>query len=350
VGVTWRNPWTRKKHTKGFDSEGLAISFENALLDIAAKEKQLLRKRHKKKYIYSNITVREVLESYMRMAYTNKITIRQTQYHAVQILTAFWNRQAIRITKHDILQFSEAQHLRGIAQITINRRVSILRAALNWAVRNDIIKENPLRDLRMPHVLAQRIAPPTVKEAQAILAVAAPHVQRVVILGLCAGPRIGPSELFRLEWDNVDLANAMIRMPCAQKSALEDGRDIPIRMSLLPIMQQWLQHDQKFGIRHVISWAGRPVRCIAHAWHAALKRAGISRRIRPYDLRHGFAIYSLAGSADIGSVARLMGHVDASMILQTYQHVLDTQKRAAVEAATDILRLEDIGMKTVPGI
>lgn len=348
--VTWRNPWTGKKHTKGFESETLAKSFEEAQAEIAAREKALLRKARKRKASRTRISVKELLDSYLRLAHTNQVTIRQAQYHAVHIVTAFGNRLASQLTKQDILNFSEAQHLRGIAQITINRRVSILRAALNWAVRNDILRENPLHDLRMPRARAQRIAPPTAKEAQAILAVAAPHVQRVVILGLCAGPRIGPSELFRLEWQDVDLINAMIRMPSAKKNTLEDGRDIPIRSSLMPVMQAWQQHDQQQGIRHVISWGGRPVSNIGHAWHTALKRAGITRRIRPYDLRHAFATYALAGSADIGSVARLMGHVDASMILQTYQHVQDTQKRAAVEAAKDILGLESTTRENVPGI
>lgn len=106
--------------------------------------------------------------------------------------------------------------------------------------------------------------------------------------------------------------------------------------------------DAAAGIRHVISWGGRPVRSICRAWHTALTRAGIGRRIRPYDLRHAFATYALAGSADIGSVARLMGHTDASMILKTYQHVQDAQKRAAVEAAPDILDLAK--RQRLPGV
>ena len=229
--------------------------------------------------------------------------------------------------------------------------MSILRAALNWAVRNGLLATNPLRDLRLPRARARRIAPPTAREARAILDVAAPHVQRVIILGLCAGPRIGPSELFRLEWKDVDLAAAMLRMPSARKNHLEDGRDIPIRGDLLPILYAWWRHDSALGIRHVITWGGRPVRSICRAWHSALERAHINRRIRPYDLRHAFATYALAGSADIGSVASLMGHVDASMILNTYQHVQSAQKRAAVEAAPDILGLAgSTRAKRLPGI
>lgn len=216
-------------------------------------------------------------------------------------------------------------------------------------MRNGLLAENPLHDLRLPHARARRIAPPTAKEARAILLAAVPHVQRVIILGLYAGPRIGPSELFRLEWRDVDLATAMLRMPSAHKNCLEDGRDIPIRTDLIPILDAWWKHDSKEGINHVISWGGRPVRSICRAWHTALERAGIARRIRPYDLRHAFATYALAGSADIGSVARLMGHADASMILKTYQHVQDAQKRAAVEATPDILGLASRGMR-MPGV
>lgn len=349
--VTWRNPWTGKKHTQGFDDEATAAAFEAAQAEIAAKERALLRKARKQKASQSRISVKDLLESYFRLAHSNPVTIRQARYHASHIVSAFGHRLASQLNRQDILNFSEAQHLRGIAPITVNRRVSILRAALNWGTKNGLLPENPLHDLRLPRARARRIAPPTAKEARALLKTAAPHVQRVIILGLCAGPRIGPSELFRLEWRDVDLATAMLRMPSAQKNHLEDGRDIPIRSDLLPILRVWWRHDSSLDIRHVISWGGRPVRSICRAWHTALTRAGIARRIRPYDLRHAFATYALAGSADIGSVARLMGHVDASMILNTYQHVQDNQKRAAIEAAPDILGLAgSTRAKRLPGI
>jgi len=338
--VTWKNPWTGKKHTQSFETESNAIAFLDAQTSIAQKEKLLLKKRQQQKSARYRITIKELMSSYFRLAHTNPVTIRQAGYHASHILSAFGNKQCSRLDCQDILNFSEAQHLRGIAQITINRRVSILRSALNWAVQNGILQENPLRNLRMPRAKARRIAPPTPQEAQAMLRVAAPHVQRVIMIGLCAGPRIGPSELFQLQWKDIDMENAMMRMPSAHKNQLEDGRDIPIRKALLPYLKRWKEIDAEQGLSHVITYGGRPVKCIGRAWHSALARAGITRRIRPYDLRHAFATYALAGNADIGTVARLMGHVDASMILRTYQHVQDTQKRAAVEAAQDVLALE----------
>lgn len=337
--VSWRNPWTARKHTKSFATREEAEAFEEAQMSIAAQEKAVLRKARKVKPQQSRITVKDLLASYFSLAHTNPVTIRQSGYHADHIITAFGARLAALLTRRDILNFSEAQKVRGIAQSTVNRRVSILRAALNWGVRNGLLPGNPLADLRMPKARSRRIAPPSRQESNLILAAASPHVQRVIVLGLCVGPRIGPSELFRLQWRNVDLDGAMLRMPSAHKNDQQDGRDIPIRKSLLPVMRAWWEHDVRQGREYVISWGGKPVRSIAKAWRTALRKAGVVRTIRPYDLRHAYASYSLAGGADIGCVARIMGHTDASMILKTYQHVQDIQKRAAVEALPDILRL-----------
>lgn len=347
--VTWRQPYTKRKLSKSFASEEDAQAFAAVEEELARKEKNILKKSRKNKAPVSRLTVRELLESYFSLAHTNSTTIATARSHSASIIGAFGERMAGHLEIADILNFSQAQRLRGVAQITINRRVSILRAALNWGLKNALLASNPLVNMRLPHAEPRRIAPPTAQEANAILTHAAPHVQRVVILGLCTGARIGPSELFRLDWTDVDLENGMIRLPSAHKNHhAADGRDIPIRRALLPVLRVWKEHDGNRG--RVISWKGQPVRCIGKAWRNTLKRAGIGRRIRPYDLRHAYATYSLAGGADIKTVAELMGHADASMILKTYQHVQDAQKRAAVEAMPDFLGLAKHAKGRVPGL
>ena len=57
---------------------------------------------------------------------------------------------------------------------------------------------------------ARRNPPPGVSELNALLRVAAPHIQRVILLGIYTGARIGPSELFSLKWDDVDLTRGVI--------------------------------------------------------------------------------------------------------------------------------------------
>lgn len=90
--------------------------------------------------------------------------------------------------------------------------------------------------------------------------------------------------------------------------------------------------DRAQGVEYIIHFMGKPIESIRRGWKAALRRAGITRNIRPYDLRHAFATEAIAAGADIGTVAKLMGHASLTMILKHYQHVLNSQKIAAIEA------------------
>ncbi len=75
----------------------------------------------------------------------------------------------------------------------------------------------------------------------------------------------------------------------------------------------------------------KPVRQIRHAWNMALERAGVTRHIRPYDLRHSFATGAIAAEADYGTVAALMGHKSPLMVLRHYQHVRNDQKKSVMK-------------------
>ena len=85
-----------------------------------------------------------------------------------------------------------------------------------------------------------------------------------------------------------------------------------------------------------IAYKGKPISSIKKTWHNSLRRAGITRRIRPYDLRHAFATYALDNDADLKSVADIMGHSNPNMILTHYQHTSESSRRAAIESFPDI--------------
>ena len=102
---------------------------------------------------------------------------------------------------------------------------------------------------------------------------------------------------------------------------------------MLGLLRRWHEEDRQAGCAYVIAYKGRPVRSISSGWHNALRRAGIARRIRPYDLRHAFASLALVYGADIKCVAETMGHKNITMLLSVYQHTLFEQRRRAVNAA-----------------
>ncbi len=216
-------------------------------------------------------------------------------------------------------------------------RLSVLRTVLRWCAAKGYME--PIEFPKLPPAQYEKFVPPTPAELEAIMAVAAPHIVRTVVLGAQCGVRVGPSELFVLTWDDVDIERAVIRVHGAKKSPNAPWREVPIRESLLPLFQQWRQEDSEAGVPYIIHYKGKQVQKIKTAWLAALKRAGITRRIRPYDLRHAFATDLIAGGVDIGTVAKLMGHSSPTMLLQHYQYVMDGQKRAAVEALPELVHV-----------
>lgn len=76
----------------------------------------------------------------------------------------------------------------------------------------------------------------------------------------------------------------------------------------MEVLAAWRDEDMKADIQHVIHYKGKPIASIKTAWISTLHKAGITRRIRPYDLRHAFATELIAAGVDIGTVAKLMGH------------------------------------------
>ena len=104
----------------------------------------------------------------------------------------------------------------------------------------------------------------------------------------------------------------------------------------MPVLVEWYAADHAANIDHVIHFNGKPVSSIKRSWATALRNAGITRNIRPYDLRHFFGSEAIAAGVDIGTVAKLMGHSSPIMLLKHYQHVADLQKKKAVEALPDL--------------
>lgn len=321
--------------SQSFFTEQEAKAFEQSLVLISQKEQAILKRRKKKLQPQGKITVTDLLEQYLE-SLANTTTRKQNRYHVTHIIRAFGQRQAVRLTPDDAITFLAAQQAKGVSRATAMRRLSILRAALNWGVVMHLIQTSPLQGLKISREESARLDPPTKAEARAIFAVAAPHIQRVIVIGLYTGARIGPSELFQLRWTDIDMDGGVIWMPCAKKNRRRDAkREIPISSHIIPILNQWRLND---NTEYVIHYGGKPVKNISRAWHGALKRAGIKRRIRPYDLRHAFASNILAEQADYKSVAEIMWH-DVGILLRTYQHIDRSQKRKAIEKMPNILNL-----------
>lgn len=324
----WTNPATEKKESKSFLTEAEAKKYDD-LMRYRIKHEPESFKHISDQVTTQALTVESCLYLYLKDRDLTPANMHETLLHARPVIAEIGTVRVDRLCHDDMHRVVSALKAAGNKQNTINRRVSIIKSALNWAEDNGTIKANPVARFRCPRGEDTRIAPPTMNEVEAILYVAHERVRRMIVLGLALGVRVGESEMFGLKWADFDLRRGTVRVWAADKNKKRPWRDLHLQASIIPILKQWRED----GCEHVFHNRGKPVKTLKRAWHNALDRAGISRRIRPYDLRHAFATNTLDAGADPKAVATVMGHADMSMIHKHYQHLLERHRKAVMDAA-----------------
>lgn len=335
--VYWNNPFTGRRESACFAMEGDAKKHD-ALIKYRLKfEREMFRPsgEEDEDNTFTSHSLESVYYLYLKDRRFSIESLRRSTESMKQILEAIGATPIDSLNEDVLLSLKMSMMKSGIKGTSYRRRIASLKAVLNWTVQAGLMSGIP-KFPPAPKVHYERHVPPTADEITALLSVAPPHVQRIIILGTQLGMRVGPSEMFRLEWNHVDFKGEIVRVPAAKKNLNEPWRDVPIRASLMPIFASWHNEDLKSGAHFIVHYEGRQVTSIKTAWNATLLRAGITRKIWPYDLRHAFATEALAADVDAGTVAKIMGHASTAMIFTHYQHVSGSQKRLAVERLPEV--------------
>jgi integrase len=184
-----------------------------------------------------------------------------------------------------------------------------------------------MRGYKKPAAFFKIIPPPTAAEISLILDNASDHLRRAILLSYFLGVRPGPIELLSLTWLAVNFENDTIIVTSAHKGSPEK-RVVPLHPGLVEKLKTWYKADKnKTG--PIIHFRGRPVTDIRTAWRNALRRAGITRKLRFYDVRHGFATTALENHAHIKALSEIMGS-SPSTLVKTYQHVSSQLRKETV--------------------
>lgn len=328
----WNNPLTGKRECANFATRQEAEKHDSLIKHRIKFERESFQGEEKEEQ-ESELTLEACYLQYLKQKQFSKKDLKSHLSSMRPALIAFGQEAIGGISRKMLIALMEKQ--RSITSLaTLHKRMSNLRTVLRWCA------EQGYREIvdfpRIPNANYTKLIPPSPEELEAMMQHAAPHIVRAIILGAQCGVRVGASEMFVLQWEDVDLQRAVLRVHGAKKNVNAPWRDVPIRKSLMPVFAQWKKEDEEKGIPYLIHFKGHPVQKIGKAWHETLRRAGITRRIRPYDLRHAFATELIAFGTDIGTVAKLMGHSGPEMLLKHYQYVMDTQKRAAIEALPEL--------------
>lgn len=325
----WNNPLTGKRECANFATRAEAEKHDSLIKHRLRFERESFRKEDIEEEA-EVLTLEACYLHYLKEKQFNKKAIHW-QMDAMRIPLQMLGSMSIPDIQYEhIARVMECLKKQNVKPVTVRGRMSVFRTVMRWCAEKGFCE--PVRFPKLPPAHYEKLIPPTREELAAIVQVASPHIVRVVVIGSQCGVRVGPSEMFRLTWDDVDLTQGILRVHGARKNLNAPWREVPIRENLLPLFKQWQEKDRATGTDHIINYKGKPVQKIKTAWLSALRMAGITRRIRPYDLRHSFATELIAKGVDIGTIAKLMGHSSPTMILNHYQYVMDEQKRAAVEA------------------
>lgn len=330
--VYWINPITGKRESKSCATRPEAEKLDDFIKYQLRHEREAFRRPEQEEHQQAIVqTLESVLYLYLKARKLAVKNLEKTLGALREILTTHGDTTIDALTAGHLKAMQDAMTARMLSAATIRRRMGILGAALRWAHTQGIVEAVP-RFPAVPTVRHTRIVPPTPEEVAALYAVAPDYIRRVIVLGYYLGMRVGQSELLRITWADVDLSGGMVRVPNADKGIGDPWREVPVTPDVATLLAQWQAQDAAAGIAYVVHHRGKPVQSIKTAWRTAKRKAGITRRMRPYDLRHGFATQLIARGADVGTVAALMGHASPVMVLTHYQHVLTAQKQRAVES------------------
>lgn len=266
------------------------------------------------------LTVGEILDAYF--AQSEAIWKENDKFHAKDIHAHFGAFSPTAVDDEACKSYARKSKRRTG---TIRKRLSILRAALNWAERGNLIGKAP--SIWLPPAPPPRDRRLSREEAKNLRnACSMPHVRLFTEIALGTGARSGA--ILELTWGNVDLGQRRIRL-CGSERQKSRATQVPINDTLF---QALTEAKEGAMTDHVIEWAGKPVKSIKRGFREAVKRAGLGKDVTPHVLRHTAASWMAEASIPMSEIAAVLGHSDSRTTERIYARYSPDYLQRAVKA------------------
>ena len=223
---------------------------------------------------------------------------------------------------------------------TLNNYVSVLREALELAVREHVLADNPAAHVPRSKHQKEPPDPFTRAEAEAIIADALAHypepVGNLIEWWFFSGVRT--SEAQGLRWPSVDLASnyvqvheAIVRGVAKASTKTSVSRNVLLNSRAKAAIQRQAAHTRLAGghvwldPRYGTPWLEERAFRRSY-WTPILKRLGVRYR-RPYCMRHSYATMMLMAGMNPAFCAKQLGH-SVEMFHRTYARWIDGDRNA----------------------
>ena len=263
-----------------------------------------------------------------------------------------------KLTPLDVSTWMNARLAAGVGARTVLYARTVLRAALNQALRWELVTRNVAALTDPPRHRPRQIEPLTSEQAKTLLSALAGHrLEALFTVAVGLGLRRG--EALGLSWDAVDLdagvltvrrtleragaeprfgepksarGNRTIMLPRLVADALYAHRKRQLE-ERLSAGAQWRDSGLVFTTPDGGALDGRNLNRL---FKMILRRAGLPD-IRYHDLRHTAATLLLAQGVDVRTIMETLGHSQIGMTLNTYAHVVPALQREAAAKMDQIL-------------
>jgi integrase len=265
-----------------------------------------------------------------------------------------------RLRPSDVERLILSLRDRGLSDSTIRSCYSVVRLALDGAVRDGLIARNPAAAVPRPGVARKEARHLDADAVMAVLRAAeGPRYHLPLLLIASTGLRRG--ECLALPWSAVDLDAGTIkvaatiarvngRLLISEPKTARSRRTVPISPAVVAMLRKHRTAQLAERLRAGNQWRGSelvfttrlggPVepRHLLQAIETAAARAGVSD-VTVHTLRHSAAVAWLENGTHIKAVSDLLGHSSIAITGDTYGHTSADTARAAVDGLAGRLGL-----------
>ncbi len=239
----------------------------------------------------------------------------------------------------------------GLSPRTVGHAFTLLKGALGWAVRMELVGRNVATSVTPPSVTRKEAVALSVDEAQRLLAaVEEARWGPLFALAIATGARRG--ELAAIRWRDVAFDRATLKVRASlshvkgvvAEKTTKTGRERLVALSPLAVAALRRQHarqaQDKLRAREGVyrdddlvfaTELGQPIPpgAITRAFYEYATK--LKLRTTSFDgLRHTAASWLLSSGVDVRTVGGVLGHSTAVTTLSVYAHMVEGAQAAAV--------------------
>lgn len=273
--------------------------------------------------------------------------------------------QIASLTPQDIQEYINQLTDKGYSYSTIKKAYNAVNASLKMAFERDYIRKNPCINIKLPKQIKHSKSDIEffTEEETEMIAKGATHRYHTgkymykhgygIILLLNTGMRVG--ELLALKWQNVDLDNKQIYICETRGQIIERDNDkqryvmadrstktqsscryVPINQKAL----QALEYFKSLGYNNPYVMANSDTNVVSYRnLHRVMSNILERNKIKHgslHTLRHTFATRLFKNGVDIKVISELLGHSDINITYDIYTHVIQEQKKKAVDVLDNL--------------